>query len=178
MNCHNHCYKDGKLASFTAGHRHKVHDDGFTVTNGPLISPDSKYLYFSDTLSGIVYRYSFQLTSGEISDRQVFLSFKKDQGLPDGMCFDIEGNIWIAMWGAGKVICVSPAGELLCEFGVSAPNVTNVCFCGIELDRLLVSTASTGMSKVTAERYPLSGCLFEIVDHGTRGFTSFPVKLS
>ena len=178
MNYHNERSMDGKLASFTAGHRLKVHDEGFTVTNGPLISPDSKYLYFSDTLNGIVYRYSFSLTSGEVANRRTFLTFKEDQGLPDGMCFDIEGNLWIAMWGAAKVIKFSTAGELLCEFGISAPNVTNVCFCGIGLDRLFVSTASIGMSKATAKKHPQSGRLFEIMNHGTRGFTSCPVKLS
>jgi len=169
--------EDGKLASISDERQPIVHDTGFTVTNGPLISPDSKYLLLNDTLKGIVYQYDFSLTSGELSNRRVFMTFQSCQGYPDGMRFDIEGNLWLAMWGAGKILKVSRQGEILHEYIVPAPNVTNICFGGINLDRLFISSATIGLEESNASTFLQSGSVFELKNHGTRGIKSHPVKL-
>jgi len=169
--------EDGKLASISDKLHLKVHDSGFTVTNGPVISPDSEYLLLNDTLKGIVYQYDFSLTSGEISNRRVFMTFQPDQGYPDGMCFDIEGNLWLAMWGAGKILKVGRQGEILHEYPIPAPNVTNVCFGGANLDRLFISSATIGLEESHASTFLQSGSVFELKNHGTSGINSHPVRL-
>ena len=169
--------EDGQLASISYDQLPKIHDSGFTVTNGPLISPENTHLFLNDTLKGIVYQYDFSLISGEISNRRVFMSFHPDQGYPDGMCFDIEGNIWIAMWGAARVLKVDPLGNILKVYNIPAPNVSNICFGGVNLDRLFISSATIGLEEKNTNTLLHSGFVFELKNHGTRGIKSHPVKL-
>lgn len=169
--------KDGQLASFSVNDGPHIHDSGFTVTNGPVISPDGRYLYLNDTLEGVVYRYSIDTNSGRLIDRQIFIKFDGDRGFPDGMCFDAEGNLWIALWGGASVAQVDSNGKLLRMVAIPALNVTNLCFCGFGLDRLIVSTASIGLSEEEARRYPASGALFEIYNHRSVGVASYAVPL-
>ncbi len=160
---------EGRVASFTRQRGVTIHDRGFGVTNGPAIAPGDRLLYANDTSRGIVYRYAFCLDSGTISRRETFLRFGAGDGLPDGMCFDVDGNLWLAMWGSGRVLQIAPDGGILRSFDLPAPNITNVCFCGPRLDRLLVSSAAVEMSEHARGQYPLAGRLFEIRGHATRG---------
>ena len=32
----------------------------------------------------------------------------ESHGFPDGMCIDTDGNLWVACYAAGKVICFDP----------------------------------------------------------------------
>lgn len=177
MNMLNPCAVDGQLASFSAKNGLHIHDSGFTVTNGPVISPDEKFLFFNDTLQGIVYRYQLTNESGKLENRAVFKKFSSKEGLPDGMCFDKEGNLWIALWGGASIVQVDATGAVLKKISIPALNVTNVCFCGPALDRLMVSTATVGLSKFETTQYPASGALFEVLYHGATGIKSFPAAL-
>jgi xylono-1,5-lactonase len=176
MNYNNQNNLDGCLASFSKIDGLKIHDSGFTVTNGPLISPDEEYIYLTDTLRSTIYRYKFSVISGELSGKEVFLKFDSLQGYPDGMSFDVCGNLWVAMWAAAKVLKINSYGKVLSEFSVPAINVTNVCFAGKNLDRLFVSSARDGMDAKDLIKYPDSGSVFEIVHHGTRGLNSHLYK--
>ena len=167
---------DGKLASFSPAEGLRIHDAGFAVTNGPLVAPNGQVLYFNDTLNGVVYRYELSLNSGKIANREAFIRFSEGQGYPDGMCFDVEGNIWVAMWEAAKVIRVDPEGQLIATIDIPAINVTNVCFAGENMDRMYVSTASLGMDAIVSREFPEAGQLFEIMNHGTKGLPSHPFE--
>jgi D-xylonolactonase len=169
--------KDGQLASFSEKEGLKIHDHGFTVTNGPVISPDGKSLFLSDTMQGLVYRYQLNISSGKLSRRRIFARFMPDQGYPDGMCFDANGNLWIALWGGASIVQLDTSGKLLEKISIPALNVTNLCFCGPHLDRLIVSSAAIGLSKQEMKRYPASGALFEITHHHSSGIEHYPVTL-
>ncbi len=159
----------GRVASFSRERGVTLHDRGFGVTNGPAIAPGDRLLYANDTLRGIVYRYAFCLETGTIAQREAFVRFGVDDGFPDGMCFDVDGNLWLAMWGSGRVLQMAPDGQILRRFDLPAPNITKVCFCGPRLDRLVVSSATVEMSEHARVQYPLAGHLFEIRGHATRG---------
>lgn len=177
MNIFDPSASDGQLASFSEKEGLHIHDDGFTVTNGPVISPDGKFLFLNDTLQGTVYRYVLATDSGKLSDRKVFINFSAEQGYPDGMCFDIEGNLWIALWGGAAIAQLDATGKVLRKIAIPALNVTNLCFCGPGFDHLLVSTAAIGLSEEETRLYPASGALFEISNHGSAGVAPYPATL-
>jgi len=168
--------QEGQLARFSIGDGLQIHDQGFGVTNGPVISPDGLFLFFSDTLAGIVYRYRLSADAKSLNDREVFTQFDASLGLPDGMCFDNQGHLWIALWGGACIVQLDPQGQLIQKITVPALNVTNVCFGGPSLNRLLVSTASIAMSPEDQQRFPASGALFEVLNHCCVGVPTYCVE--
>lgn len=139
----------------------RAFDSGYTVANGPAISPDHRWLYHTDTIARLIYR--FALSEEGVRDRQVFIHFEEDWGTPDGMTVDEEGGLWVAHWGGSRVTRFTPEGRIDRAITLPASQITNVCFAGERLDRMFVTSAADG--KPDEE---LAGALFE-VDPGTRG---------
>lgn len=97
------------------------------TTNGIEVSPDGKKLYVNETVQRKVWTFTLH-ADGSISDKSLLIEFP-DFGL-DGMRCDVEGNLYIARFGKGTVVKVSPRGEVLREVDVLGANPTNVCFGG------------------------------------------------
>jgi xylono-1,5-lactonase len=140
-------------------------DSGYTVANGPAISPDGQWLFHTDSVARCVYR--FRLDAQGVSDRTLFLRFEENWGVPDGMNFDTEGGLWIACWGGSRVARFDSNGRLERAIDLPASQITNVCFAGQELDQMFVTSASIGKPDE-----PLAGSLFRI-DAGVRGFVPY-----
>ncbi len=135
-------------------------DTGYTVANGPAISPDGRWLYHTDTVPGCVYR--FALDERGLHGRTLHIQFADGWGRPDGMTCDADGGLWIAHWGGSRVSRFTPDGALDRAIALPASQITNVCFAGEGLDRMCVTSAATGVDE------PLAGALFE-VEAGVRG---------
>ena len=62
-------------------------------------------------------------------------------GVPDGMCTDSLGNLWVAFWGCGQVRNYTPEGELLNI--VQAPTALTTCpsFGGDDLKTMFITSA-------------------------------------
>lgn len=104
-------------------------------------SPEGDLLDNVDTTPAIVWIRDYDPRTGAIGHRREFLHFAG--GSPDGVCADAQGNLWIAICGAGQVQCYSPSGEPLAIVEVAAPNTTSVAFVGTSLDTFLIATADS-----------------------------------
>ncbi|MCE8019386.1 SMP-30/gluconolactonase/LRE family protein [Halomonas sp. MCCC 1A11036] len=140
-------------------------DHGYGVANGPAISPDGRTLYHSDTVAGIVYAFDLSLEGG-LSGKREHLRFHGAQGYPDGMTCDVEGGLWVAHWGGGRVSRFLPDGTLDETLILPASRVTSCAFGGPELDQLYITTAADGR-----EQEALAGSLFRVAP-GIRGLSS------
>lgn len=137
---------------------------GLGVPNGMDWSLDNKTMYFIDTAEKGVDAFDYDDRSGTISNRR--RAFSVD-GLPDGMCIDREGMLWVALWGSGRVMRFDPSnGQALACVEVPAPNVSSCCFAGRDLDRLIITTSGEGHSD------GVSGSLF-CADVGVSGRGAF-----
>lgn len=137
-------------------------DSGYTVANGPAISPDGRWLYHTDTIAATIYR--FALSEKGVADREVFIRFDEAWGNPDGMTVDMDGGLWVACWGGSSVRRFTPEGALDRSITLPASQITNICFAGTALDRMFVTSAAVGLTDE-----PLAGALFEVEGHGARG---------
>jgi sugar lactone lactonase YvrE len=135
-----------------------VIDDDLTLSNGLAWSPEGTVLYSVDTTPGVVWARSYEVASGACGERAMALRI--DDGSPDGLCVDTEGNLWIAIWGAGEVRCYTPAGERLATVDVPAPHTSSVAFVGPARDTLLITTARDELEAEQLAEFPLSGHLF------------------
>jgi gluconolactonase len=66
--------------------------------------------------------------------------------VPDGLAFDVQGNLYISCYAPSAIYRLSPAGELALlvedweSTMIAAP--TNIAFCGADLSTLVVATVS------------------------------------
>lgn len=125
-----------------------------TLSNGLGWSPDGRIMYHIDTPTRRIRRFGYDLDTGTASDRGTLVEIDADAGLPDGMCVDDAGCIWVALWGGGTVRRYTPHGRLdtVIELPVSRP--TSCCFAG---DRLFITTAQKGLDAAGLAAEPWAG---------------------
>ncbi|UCI10449.1 SMP-30/gluconolactonase/LRE family protein [Mesorhizobium sp. B1-1-8] len=119
--------------------RADIADIGFVICNGPAFSPDNGTLYFSDTIGRRILSYEIGL-DGSLRNRRIFFTFSIDDGMPDGLAVDSAGNVWCALYGGGKVVCLDQRGTLRKSLYLPAALVTSVCFGGPNLKTLFATT--------------------------------------
>jgi len=93
--------------------------------NGIEISADEKTLYVNAVPK--VWAYDL-LPTGEVGKKRLLIEFP-DFGM-DGMRCDIKGNLYIARFGKGTVVKVSPEGKVIQEIALVGKRPTNVAFGG------------------------------------------------
>jgi sugar lactone lactonase YvrE len=146
-------------------------DSDLSLSNGLGWSPDGRLFYSTDTVPGIIWVRDYDAASGEVGARHEHL--RLDGYLPDGLCVDSRGNLWVAVWGSGEVRSFSPDGELVATVTVSCPHPSSVAFVGDGLDILLITTASRDLSEAELAQYPDAGRLF-LAHVGATGTPTFP----
>ena len=135
-----------------------------TISNGMAWSPDYKTFYYIDTPTCEVRAYDYDVKTGEIANRRRAFEVPKSLGWADGMTSDVEGNLWIAMWGGAQVTRWDPrTGQLLEQIPVPALQSSCPVFGGKDRNELYVTSARVGMSEENLTKYPLSGGLFKAV---------------
>lgn len=114
---------------------------GYTIPNGLAWDEQHMYLYHIDTPKKKVERY--QIRYGyELVERYTVLDLSSEEGSPDGMCMDEHGNLWIAMWGGGQVICVDIKRKEICQrIHIPAKYPSCCIFGGKAMDELYITTA-------------------------------------
>lgn len=133
-------------------------DSGYIITNGPAMSPDGKTLYHTDTLAKTVYAFDVQ-EDGALANKRSFVTIAGG-GHPDGMAVDVLGDVWIALFGGGRIERYSAAGVLTGCVRFPCSNITKLAFGGDDLRTVYVTTAWKGLSLEQRAREPLSGALF------------------
>jgi sugar lactone lactonase YvrE len=154
------------LFSVTHGVLHD-HAQPATVSNGLGFSPDNRTLYRSDTTSHTIFAYDFDLASGTLGSRRVLREFSQDKsnnygGRPDGAAVDSEGAYWCAMFEGGRLLRLSPQGDILREIALPVRCPTMLAFGGPDLRTLYITTGRNNRSEAEIAQYPLSGCLLTV----------------
>jgi sugar lactone lactonase YvrE len=143
-----------------------VLDDDLTLSGGLAWSPDGGRMYSIDTTPRAVWVRDYDVAAGATGPRR--RAFTIEDGPPDGMCADADGNLWIAIWGGGRVECRTPDGQLLATVNVAAPHPSSVTFAGPDLGILVITTAREELSPAEKAAHPQAGQLFT-VRPGVRG---------
>ena len=84
-------------------------------------------------------------------------------GTPDGLTFDANGEIWLALWGEARVDHFNKLGEVVDSVAVASPHSTSLCFAGEDLKTLVCTSARFAMEEKSISQYPSCGDLFSIV---------------
>ena len=120
--------------------------DGLTISNGIGWSPDGSTMYLVDTVPRVIHAFAFDIEHGTIADGCVLVTIPDVGAGPDGLTVDASGDIWVAIFGGGRVQRYSPDGVLRQELSVPASQATSCAFGGPGLRWLYVTTATEGWS--------------------------------
>lgn len=137
-----------------------VMETGLGISNGLGWSPDETTFYLTDTPAKQIFAYRFDVRSGNISERRVFVDLAGSDAAPDGLAVDAEGCVWSAQWGGGCVIRFAPDGHEVARVDVPVKSPTSCAFGGPELSHLYITTASADLSQDEMDRWWQSGDLF------------------
>jgi xylono-1,5-lactonase len=125
-------------------------------------SPDGRTFYTCDTAEQEILAYDFDALSGALTGRRVVANTMDLGGFPKGSAVDTQGRIWTALWGASRIVCHTPDGEIEDMVILAAPQPTGLAFGGEDMSTLFITTARVGMSFPQLDARPLSGSLFAL----------------
>lgn len=140
---------------------------GVTISNGLCWSANGTTLYYVDTPTQQIDAFDYDPATGRVDRRRAVVSVDPSLGAPDGITIDVEGGLWVALWGGSRV-CRYDQGELEVVVEVPTPYVTSVTFAGPSLDCLVITTASQPLGTAGVVG---AGDLY-IVEPGVRGLAT------
>jgi sugar lactone lactonase YvrE len=150
----------GALYRFDREGRTELMFDGLTISNGLGWSPDGATMYLADSGTRLVRAFAFDDERGAISDERVLIEVPEKVGGPDGLTVDADGDLWIAIFGGGRVQRYSPEGVLREELRVPARETTSCAFAGPGMSRLYVTTATEDWSEEQRRAEPGAGLVY------------------
>lgn len=136
--------------------------DGVSISNGLVADPLSDAMFYVDTVTRRIDR--LRLVEGVLVEREPFADLSESEGLPDGIAADVDGGVWVAMWGAGAVIRIGPDGRQDARIELPTPHVSACTFGGAQLDELYITTSQQDLPRPDAS----AGALFR-ARPGVRG---------
>ena len=104
------------------GKAHTVATD-LLFPNGCVIAPDGKTLIVGETFGARLTAFAVAL-DGSLSERRVWA--KLDGAVPDGICLDAEGALWVASPRSREVLRVREGGEVTHRIATENPAVACV----------------------------------------------------
>ncbi|KAL9111478.1 MAG: hypothetical protein Q9227_004156 [Pyrenula ochraceoflavens] len=137
-----------------------------TIPNGLDWNVRNDTFFWTDSPDKNIYMFDYDHETAKISNRRIFYHVPDEvDAVPDGFAMDEEGCIWSSLHKAGKVIRISPDGNVIGEILLPTRCVTCPTFAG---SKIFITSAE----EPEPEKYPESarhgGNLF-MVDVGVQG---------
>lgn len=131
--------------------------ENLTISNGLAFTADGASAVFVDSATQQVRRYRMPDDDGPWREYEVIVDIDPAIGTPDGLCVDVEGGIWVALWNGSAVHRYSPDGELT-DIVTLPPSHVTACILGGPDGRTLYITTSA--HELDREEQPDAGAVF------------------
>jgi sugar lactone lactonase YvrE len=113
--------------------------DAVTFPNGTIVTPDGATLIVAETMSERLVAFTIT-DDGSLVEQRVYAQV--DGMVPDGICLDAEGAVWVAHPRAGAVR-VMPGGEVTDRIELPGRNVYACVLGGDDRRTLFACTGTT-----------------------------------
>jgi D-xylonolactonase len=115
--------------------------EGIGIPNGMGFTPDGRGMYFTDSTARQIFLFDYDVQTGALANRRVWLQTPGNEGVPDGMTVDSEGGVWSARWDGSALYRYTPDGIEDRRVAFAARKVSSVTFGGDDWQDLYVTTA-------------------------------------
>jgi sugar lactone lactonase YvrE len=154
----------GAIYRFYRGELRQLVDD-ITVSNAICFAPGRSVGYYADTPTRQIMQVALDADTGwPLGAPQIFADLRDARLNPDGAVSDAQGNLWVACWGAGCVICLDRSGEERARIEVPARQPSCPAFGGPDLRDLYITSAAQSLNGDALQNQPLNGATFVIKD--------------
>lgn len=134
------------LYSMGPGYKYTCLNHEIGLSNGLAWTADGSIMYYIDTPTKGVDAFDYDLETGSIKNRRRIYTVIGDR-VPDGMCIDDEGMLWVALWKGSCVMRIDPRdGREIGLIPLPAKNVTSCCFGGPNRNILYVTSSGDGLN--------------------------------
>ena len=138
--------------------------EGMSFPNGSVITPDGQTLIIGETLGGRLTAFTIA-ADGSLSDRRVWA--ETWPYIPDGICLDAEGAIWIANPIGPECVRIGEGGTVLEVIATGMP--CYACMLGGTNGTTLFMLVAPGSDHAERAREPLGKLLACEVDVARAG---------
>lgn len=132
---------------------------GVTIPNALDFSPDGKWVYFSDTVTGRIDRAPFDSDVGVVGEWLTLIDAGAAPGKPDGLAIDQDGCLWNARFGGSCIARFDPYGRLMGTLALPVSQPTSCAFGGERLNTLFITSARQWLSDAALAQEPSAGAL-------------------
>jgi sugar lactone lactonase YvrE len=119
-------------------------------------------MYLIDSGPRVIHAFDFDGARGTLSGQRGLVSVPEAIGSPDGLTVDAGGDLWVAIYGGGRVQRYAPDGTLREEHILPAEQSTCCAFGGPSLRQLYVTTGTEGWSEEERRADPAAGLLYRL----------------
>jgi sugar lactone lactonase YvrE len=113
-------------------------------------------MYFADSPTRQIQKFEFDGVTAGLGQGAPFAGLEVG-GVPDGSTVDADGCLWNAQWGGSRVVRSAPTGAIDLELPLPVSQPTCLCFGGVGMNLLFVSTATEGLSRERLRVEPEAG---------------------
>jgi sugar lactone lactonase YvrE len=124
----------------------RVAADGIAFPNGSVITDDGATLIVGESYAGRLTAFTID-ADGNLGERRLFAQLRG--AVPDGICLDAEGAVWVACPLTGRVLRVRDGGEVLDEIKVTNEFAYACMLGGVDRRTLYMCTAASSDPKET-----------------------------
>ena len=143
------------------GHAEQMATD-YAIPNGIAWNADATAMYHIDSPTRRIDAWDYDRATGAICNRRPIYHVTQENAFPDGMATDVEGKLWLALWGGWGVVRLDPeTGDELERLDLPVSQVSACAFGGENLDELYITSARKNLSPEALEKEPNAGSLFK-----------------
>lgn len=139
-----------------------------TLSNGIGWSPEGDRMYFIDSTTQRIDAFDFDVASGAVANRRPLAAVNPSDGMPDGLTVDIEGGVWVCLFGGSAIRRYSPDGRIDEVIDLPITHPTCPVFGGSDLRTLFVTSTRHRLLPAQLREQPLAGAVLAL-DVGAKG---------
>jgi sugar lactone lactonase YvrE len=118
----------------------RIAAEGLAFPNGMLITPDGQTLIVAESYASRLTAFDIE-PDGSLARRRVWAQF--EEGVPDGICLDAEGAVWVASPEPSEVFRVREGGQITHRISIDA--IALACTLGGPDHRTLFITSTESL---------------------------------